>query len=129
MPDMSKWEADAPGATTVWWAARAEVVPMECRPKFQDFLNALGAYNANATPETRSNLSDHVLQLINALPNKTVALPLRERIAVSLTHGQLRDKLHSSTHHMKCECDNLKLGLKNLVANVGGQLVPQNYQV
>ena len=67
--------------------------------------------------------------LISALPNRTAPLPLRERIAVGLRPGQLRDKLHSSTHHMKGESENLILGLKNLVANIGGQLVPDRYQV
>lgn len=129
MPDMSRWDADAPVPTTVWWASKAEAVPMECRPKFQDFLHALGAYNANHSAETLNTLSERVLSLINALPNKTAPLPLRERIAVGLRPGHLRDKLHSSTQHMKGESDNLILGLKNLVANLGGHLVPQAYQV
>jgi hypothetical protein len=129
MPDMSKWDADAPVPTTVWWASRAEAVPMECRAKFQDFLNALGAYNANASPANRNILCDRVKLLINALPNRTAPLPLRERLAAGLRPGQLRDKLHSSTHHMKGESDNLISGLKNLVANLGGHLVPDSYQV
>ena len=129
MPDMSQWDADAPGATTVWWASKVAAVPISCRTKFQDFIHALAAYNANPTADALNTLGDRVLTLINALPNGTLPLPLRERIAVGLRPGQLRDKLHSSTHHIKGESDNLILGLKNLIANLGGHLVPDAYRV
>jgi hypothetical protein len=129
MPDMSMWDADAPGVTTIWWASKVDAVPTERRTKFQDFIHALGAYNANPSPQTRNNLSDQTLGLIKALPNRPIALPARERVAAVMRPGYLRDKLHSSTHKGKGESDNLILGLKNLVASVGGQLVPDNYQV
>ena len=129
MPDMSRWDADAPGLTTIWWASKVNAVPIECRTKFQDFIHALGAYNGNPSPTTRNNLCDHVSELIKALPNRTGSLPARERLAAALRPGYLRDKLHSSTYVTKGDSDNLILGLKNLVANVGGNLVPDQYQV
>jgi hypothetical protein len=130
MPDMSRWNADQPGTTGIWWTQQASVVPRVALAEFNEFVAALNAYNLANTPANLNVLSARVSALIEALPNSLARMKGRERIASVLPDGRLRNMMHSSTaNSSKSESENLVVGLKNLVAALGGQIVPQRYQV
>jgi hypothetical protein len=129
MPDMSRWNADAPGNTSAWWIQQACVVPDEARAEFNEFVAALNTYTLAATAANLNAVCARVSALIEAIPNSSARMPSRERFASLLPGGRLRDMMHSSTAKGKGESDNLVLGLKNLVATLGGHIVPKAYEV
>jgi hypothetical protein len=130
MPDMSKWLADQPGTTGVWWRQQIAVVPSVAMTKFNAFATALDVYNFANNPGNLNALSASVSALIDAIPTGAARMPGRERVANLLPDGRLRNMMHSSTANAgKGESENLILALKNLMQALGGQLVPRNYQV
>lgn len=126
--DMSRWDADEPGTTSVWWASRGSTVPDSASVQFQRFLTALSAYNHHPNTDTVHGLSIAVSELIEGLPNQATPAPTRERLAQVLRHGKVHDLLHSSTYAPATSSQNLMLALMNLLARVGGQVVPMRYR-
>ena len=129
MPDMSKWLADQPGTTGVWWLQQVGVVPRGAQVEFNAFVAALNAYNFANTPANLDALSARVSALMEAIPNSSARMPGRERIANVLPKGKLQNMMHSSTaNSSKGESENLLLALKNLMGALGGHLVPKAYR-
>ncbi len=124
--DMSRWDADQPGTTTMWWAARIGAVPSAAHGAFQRFLTALGAYNAGGGSLHPLNVA--VTELIEAIPNRAAPAPVRERLVQMMGYAGIRSTLGSSTYSPASKSQNLILGLTNLLAALGGQSVPMRYR-
>lgn len=130
MRDMSRWNADQPGTTAIWWTQQASAIPRVAQVEFNEFVAALSTYNLANTPANLSAVSESVSALIDAIPNSIARIKGRERIAIALPEGKLRNLMHSSTANSgRCESENLLLGLRNLVTALGGNIVPKAYQV
>jgi hypothetical protein len=125
--DMSRFDADLPQTAPGWWAARSAVIPAVANLPFQGFLAALTAYAA-APAANVLNVSTAATILIEALPNGPVPAPARERIAMALPDGRLRNMLRPSGYSSLTQSQNLILGLNNLLKIINGGIVPLSHR-
>ncbi|MGW8367887.1 MAG: hypothetical protein ACWGPN_04310 [Gammaproteobacteria bacterium] len=70
MPDMSRWEADAPGLTSAWWAAHRSCVPPALHGRFDEFTNLLNIYNLAPNPANLAPVSACVGHLLDELGSR-----------------------------------------------------------
>lgn len=125
--DMSRWNADVPGTTVVWWQGQQECVPAIARQAFQVLLSALTVHNAGAAGNLWG-VCYAASDLIDMLPSGPVAAPIRERVGQVLPDGRLRNMVRPSAFSSLTESQNLILGLNNLMKLIGGGYVPLNHR-